>query len=200
MNTTALPKTRMKVPEFLAWAEAQPSGRYELVDGQIVAMAPERVRHNLVKGAVYLALVDAVRAAKLPCRVFTDGVGIVINDETVREPDASVQCGVEPNLDAMTLDAPLIVVEVASPSSERHDTHTKLIEYFSVGSIRHYLIVLPEKRVVVHYRRNDGGAIDIRIVRDGEIDLTPPGMSVPVADLLGPSSAGGAAANSSERG
>jgi hypothetical protein len=44
---------------------------------------------------------------------------------------------------------------------------------------------------VVHYRRNDGGAIDTRIGREGAIDLTPPGMGVPVADLLGPSSAGG---------
>jgi len=200
MSTTALPKTRMKVPEFLAWAEAQPRGRYELVDGEIVAMAPERVRHNLVKFAVARALDDAVRRAKLPCTVFTDGVGIVINDETVREPDASVQCGVEPNLDAMTLETPLIVVEVASPSSERHDTHAKLIEYFSIRSIRHYLIILPEKRVVVHHQRNDGGTIDTRIRRDGEINLTPPGMTVSVVALLGPSSAGAAAADSNERG
>ena len=123
--TIALPKQRMKVPEFLAWAEAQPQGRYELVNGEVVVMAPERVRHNLVKTAVFRALDNAVRAARLPCTVFTDGVGIVINENTVREPDASVQCGGELNLDSMTLDAPLIVVEVASPSSERHDTHAE---------------------------------------------------------------------------
>jgi hypothetical protein len=28
----------MKVPEFLAWAETQSEGRYELVDGEITAM------------------------------------------------------------------------------------------------------------------------------------------------------------------
>jgi Uma2 family endonuclease len=108
----------------------------------------------------------------------------------VREPDASVQCGGKLNLDAMTIDAPLIVAEVASPSSERLDTHGKLIEYFSVQSIRHYLVVLPEQDVVVHYRRSDGEAIDTRIGRDGVIDLTRPGMTVPVADLLGSSSPG----------
>jgi Uma2 family endonuclease len=188
--TIALPKQRMKVPEFLVWAEAQPQGRYELVNGEVVVMAPERVRHNLVKTAVFRALDNAVRAARLPCTVFTDGVGIVINENTVREPDASVQCGGELNLDSMTLDAPLIVAEVASPSSERHDTHGKLVEYFSVESIRHYLVVLPEQGVVVHYRRNDGGAIDTRIVRDGAIDLTPPGMTVSVVDLLGPTPPG----------
>jgi Uma2 family endonuclease len=196
--TIALPKQRMKVPEFLAWAEAQPQGRYELVNGEIVAMVPERLRHNLVKLAVARALGDAVKRANLPCTVFTGGVGIVINENTVREPDASVRCGGELNLDSMTLDAPLIVVEVASPSSERHDTHAKLVEYFSVRTIRHYLIVLPEQGVVVHYRRNDDGALDTHIVREGAIDLTPPGMDVSVADLLGPSSAGDASSN--ERG
>jgi len=188
--TIALPKQRMKVPEFLAWAEAQPQGRYELVNGEVVVMAPERVRHNLVKLAVARALGDAVKRANLPCTVFTDGVGIVINENTVREPDASVQCGGELNLDSMTLDAPLIVVEVASPSSERHDTHAKLVEYFLVQSIRHYLVVLPEQGVVVHYRRNDGGGVDTRIGREGALDLTPPGMTVSVVDLVGPSSSG----------
>ena len=57
---TALPKTRMTVTEFLAWASAQPRGRYELVRGEVVAMAPERARHNLVKFAVVRALGDAV--------------------------------------------------------------------------------------------------------------------------------------------
>jgi Uma2 family endonuclease len=140
----------MKVPEYLAWAEAQPQGRYELVNGEVVAMSPEQVRHNLVKLAVARALGDAVKRANLPCTVFTDGVGIIINENTVREPDASVQCGGKVNLDSMTIDAPLIVVEVASPSSERLDTHGKLVEYFSVQSIRHYLVVLPEQGVVVH--------------------------------------------------
>lgn len=33
---------RMSVAEFLAWASAQPRGRYELVRGEVVAMAPVR--------------------------------------------------------------------------------------------------------------------------------------------------------------
>jgi len=93
----------------------------------------------------------------------------------------------------MVLQAPLIVVE-ASPSSERVDTETKLVDYFSVASICHYLIVLPEQGVVVHHRREDGGTIETRIVREGDIALTPPGMTVPVAALLEPTIAGGAEA------
>lgn len=188
-------KPRMTVPEFLAWAEKQPDDkRYELVDGEIIAMAPERARHNLAKLAVAIALRDAVEAARLPCTVFTDGVTVAINGDTAREPDASVQCGVEVDLDSVIIEAPLIVVEVASPSTERDDAETKLVEYFSVASVHHYLIIYSEKGVVVHHRRDNDGDIATRILHDGEIALNPPGMAVPVAALLGPSAAGSAEA------
>ncbi len=147
-------------------------------------MAPERARHNLVKFAVARALDDAIKRAGLPCTVFTDGMTVIIDNETSREPDAAVQCGVAVDLDSMVLQAPLIVVEITSPSSERDDTGDKLVEYFSVPTIQHYLIVNPAKNVVVHHARSDGGTIATRILSDGEVGLTPPGMVVPVADLL----------------
>ena len=181
---TALPKTRMTVAEFLTWASAQPRGRYELVDGQVVAMAPERARHNLVKLAVARALDDAVRRAGLPCTVFTDGMTVVIDNKHSREPDAAIQCGVATDLDSMVLKAPLIVVEITSPSSERDDTGDKLVEYFSVATIQHYLIVNPAKKVVVHHARDEHGGIATRILSSGQLDLAPPGFSVPVRELL----------------
>jgi Uma2 family endonuclease len=51
----ALPKQRMDVDTFLAWAEGQP-GRFELVDGEVFAMAPERAGQALVKYATQTAL------------------------------------------------------------------------------------------------------------------------------------------------
>jgi Uma2 family endonuclease len=182
--TTQLKPRRMTVAEFLDWATAQPRGRYELVRGEVVAMAPERQRHLLVKGAVFAALREAVNRAGLPCTVFPDGATVVIDNEHAREPDAAVQCGVAGDLDSMVLEAPLIVVEVTSPSSERSDTDDKLVEYFSVPSIHHYLIVNPVKKVVIHHARSQHGDISTRIASSGVIDLTPPGMTVPVSELL----------------
>ena len=186
MNTVSLPKQRMKMPEFLAWANEQLDTNYELVNGEVVAMAPDRLRHNLVKFAAARALEDAVMAAGVPCTVFTDGVGVVINEDTTRIPDASVQCGVKLKPRSMVPEAPLIVVEVTSPSSEKEDLSAKLIDYNSVPSIRHYLVVLPEKRAILHHRRNDQGGWLTYIGRDGEIVLDPPGIKVPVAGLVGP--------------
>jgi Uma2 family endonuclease len=179
----AVPDHLMTSSEFIDWATRQPSGRYELVAGRVVAMAPERTRHNVAKIAVLLALREGVRRADIPCTVYTDGMTVVIDQHHSREPDAAVQCGPQPDPDALTLDAPVIVVEVVSPSSERDDTGSKLVEYFSVGSIQHYLIVNPEKRVVVHHRR-DRAEIRTRIAGEGELRLDPPGLVVSVTELL----------------
>jgi Uma2 family endonuclease len=184
--STAIPKSRMTVPQFLDWAVAQAPGRYELVAGTPVAMAPERNLHLLAKGAVFRALSEAVAMAGLDCTVLPDGATVVIDDETAREPDAAVQCGSLPDPDALTIDAPVIVVEVASPTSMRTDEDIKLVEYFSLPSIQHYLVLHPKRRAVVHHSRQGSGEIHTRILHDGAVDLTPPGFSVSVEALLGP--------------
>jgi Uma2 family endonuclease len=182
--TTQLKPRRMTVAEFLDWAMAQPRGRYELVQGEVVPMAPERALHNVIKLAVARALQDAVKRAGLPCTVYTDGMTVVIDDEHAREPDVAVECGVAFNPNTLILEAPLIVAEVTSPSSERDDTSEKLAEYFSVASIQHYLIINPTERTVTHHARGQGGTIAMHELIAGEIELTPPGMRVPVAELL----------------
>jgi Uma2 family endonuclease len=193
MNAPVLPKVRMKVDEFLAWSQRQPDDRYELVDGEIVAMTRDTVRHNQAKLAAACALQDAVRRARLPGVVFIDGIGVPIGERSLRMPDVLVLCGAEPDPEAVIIECPLIVVEVGSPSNERDHTGTKLVDYFSVASIRHYLIVFSEKRVVVHHQRHDVGNIDTRIAHDGDIVLNPPGMTVPFAALLGPPQKSGGA-------
>jgi Uma2 family endonuclease len=180
-------KIKMTAGDFLIWAQAQTEGRYELVDGEPVRMAPERAIHNKVKGRVFRVLEDAIERLGLNCEVFTDGMTVMVdgpNGHRAREPDAAVQCGVVQDLESTVLAAPVIVVEVTSPSNERDDTSAKLVEYFSVASVQHYLIVMPDKRVVVHHRRA-GEAIATVIVTAGELMLDPPGLKVPF-DALWP--------------
>ncbi len=183
MTTQSKPR-RMTVAEFLDWASTQPRGRYELVQGEVVAMAPERQRDVRVKGAVFPALGDAVARAGPPYTVFPDGATVEIDNDHSREPDAAVQANAAGNPDSVILDAPVIVVQVTSPSSERDDTGDKVVEYFSVPSIQHYLIVNPVEKLVIHHECSQGGGSVPSVVRSGEIDLTPPGITVPVAGLL----------------
>jgi len=182
---TAQLKPKMTVEEFIPWAMAQTSGRYELVQGEIVAMAPERAAHNRAKIAVFKALEAAVKRAGLPCEVFTDGMSVRVDRHNLREPDASIQCGKAVAPDQIVLDQPLLVVEVVSPSCERSDSGAKLAEYFGIISIKHYLILDPHKRVLIHHARGKDGAIETRVHTSGSIVLDPPGFELSVADVLG---------------
>ena len=79
----------MTVDEFLAWAEGQP-GRYELFNGVIYAVTPERAVHAETKYAVAKALGAAVVRAGLNCWVLPDGMTVRVDDDTAYEPDALV--------------------------------------------------------------------------------------------------------------
>jgi Uma2 family endonuclease len=182
MNVPAI--KRMTVPEFLAWAESQDKGRYELVRGEIVAMAPERAEHVRAKQRAVRSLEIAVARAGVACEAFVDGLAIVIDDETSYEPDALVNCGARIADNTMIAPHPVIAVEVLSPSTGNLDKTTKLADYFRVASLVHYLIVDLGRRHVLHYRRQLDGTIIVAIAKEGELVFDPPGITVPVDGLL----------------
>lgn len=183
MKASARNLPRMTVDEYLAWAEGKP-GRFELLNGEVIAMAPERARHSYLKGMAHRALADAIKRAKLLCIAFPDGMTVRVSDRTAYEPDAAVQCGKSVKWDKVTLDEPVIVVEVNSPSSEGLDAGEKLADYFRVPSIQHYLIVSPRRRAVIHHARGEGDLIHTRIVREGALRLDPPGLTLEFDELL----------------
>jgi Uma2 family endonuclease len=174
----------MNVPEFLSWADAQESGRYELVGGEIVAMAPERLEHVHAKRLIANALDAAIRRVGVACQAYVDGLGVAVDDHTVYIPDALVNCGDPGTRDTMIAPNPVIVAEVLSQSTEKFDLTTKLADYFRVGGLAHYIIVDPRKRHVLHYRRQSNGLILLAIVRDGDLVFDPPGITVATASFF----------------
>ena len=178
-------RARMTADEFVPWAMAQPEGcRYELVAGQVVAMAPERAGHNEGKGNVYIALRQAIRAAGLPCRAYTDGMAVRVDADTVYEPDALVRCGERLGPNVVEVVDPVILVEVISPSTHKVDTTQKLGDYFRIPSVRHYLIVNMSRRTVVHHERLADGTIRTGIAAAGSLALDPPSIELAVDSLF----------------
>ena len=167
--------------QFRRWCDAQPRGRYERVDGRIVAMAAERGAHLRVKAGVYTALKRAIAVAGIGCQALPDGATIETGDSDY-EPDAVVNCGEPMADDAVTAPNPVVVVEVLSPGTASTDTGGKLAGYFRVPSVAHYLIVHPTKRIVTHHRRH-GASIETLVVVGGPITMDPPGISITVEEL-----------------
>ena len=176
---SALPTGRLTVDEFLGWAASQP-GRYELFCGKVYALAPERAGHARIKYAVHKELERAIMQAGAPCHMLPDGMTVRIDSSTAHEPDALVYCGPRVADDDVEITNPIIVVEVLSPSTRHIDASAKLVSYFQVFSVQHYLIVDPEGRPTLHHRRQADGTILTRFVPQGTIMLDPPGLEVDV--------------------
>ncbi|MDX2290140.1 MAG: Uma2 family endonuclease [Hyphomicrobiaceae bacterium] len=168
--------TGLDVDAFLAWVNNRP-GRYELHDGAVFAMAPERLWHARMKYKVQRALDEGIEKAGLEGRMVPDGVAVHVSTSKWYEPDAMVYCGPEAPSDNLNILDPIILVEVASPSTERLDETFKLTGYFSVPSVQHYLIIYPEGPLVHHQRQGDGTLLT-RLVSSGPIRLDPPGIAL----------------------
>lgn len=73
--------------------------------------------------------------------------------------------------------------KVASPSTRRYDDSIKANDYFTLASVRHYLIVDPDGPAVVHRRRQEGSILK-STVHDGRLSLSLPGLDLTVAELF----------------
>jgi Uma2 family endonuclease len=183
---TALRKPAMTADDFVAWAARQ-SGKFELFDGFPRAMSPERVLHGDTKYRVARALDAAIAAAGAPCRFVLDSAAVRVDARNLYQPDALLYCGEPVPGDSLEIANPVVLVEILSPSTALIDLRDKLQAYFRIPSVRHYLIVDPDKRLVIHHARGEGELVQTRIVNEGTLQLEPPGIELVVGDLLVPS-------------
>jgi Uma2 family endonuclease len=178
---------RMTVGDFLAWSEEQPDdARYELVAGlPLRLMAPTNLRHAQIQSNASQALRRSLAEAGLPCRVYDAGPGVAIGREgdECRIPDVVVTCAATIDEASHLVPEPVLVVEVASPSTRLTDVNDKVEFYGRIVSVGHYLVIEQDRRRAVHYSRGESGGLEPRIVREGKIALHPPGVRLALDDL-----------------
>ncbi len=127
-EAAAEPALHMGREEYRTWAEQPPRGRFEPMNGIVVAMAPERSGHNQRKMLLWLALRRSVQQAGLSCPTYGDGMTIEVHDSDY-EPDVVLRCGPHLPDDAIAVPDPLVIAEVLSPSTSGIDRVWKLAEY-----------------------------------------------------------------------
>lgn len=176
---------RMTVDEYVVWSRRQFLGRYELIEGQVIQMNAECMGHMRAKSRIANALDRALKVTGLAGETCWDGMAVRIDDKSVHEPDAMLRLGELLPSDAMFVDDPLVVVEVLSPSTGPVDNGLKLANCFSLPSVRHYLVVDTTKEQVLHYVRDASGQPVMHPpVLSGDINLTPPGLVIALAEIF----------------
>ena len=179
---------RMTVDEFLRWSLEQESGRYELEQGRVVMQQSQNIGHLNTKGRLYDALRAAIRNSAAAVYALPDGATVRIPGERAYEPDALIAPLPMPPETSLEVPNPIAVFEVLSPSpsSIRRDLTSKLRGYGLLSCIQHYVIVDPHERSIFHFRREGAALVATDELTEGTLRLDPPGLEVPVADMLIP--------------
>lgn len=139
MSNAAQKVETMTAEDFIAWRAAQPCRDVELLDGEIVAMVRELRRHAVAKFAIG-SQIRAQLGPKDPCQTLVEGLGVRIADDTVFQPDVTVECGPRSADDQLSIDVAL-VVEVLSPSNSFAAMLRRVDRYFTLPSLKAALFV-----------------------------------------------------------
>ena len=135
------PPSRMTVDEFLAWDSGDHSGRrWQLVDGEPVAMAPARQNHGAIQSEMAYLLISHLRERGSMCRVITEP-GVIPRvgaSDNWRIPDLGVTC--EPPKDTVAVEEPVLLIEILSPNNYA-ETRANVWAYTTLPSVQEILIL-----------------------------------------------------------
>lgn len=156
----ALPKKKdaYTFADYLAW---DGEGRIEIMDGQLIMMAPPSRIHQEISGALFAQLYNfldgkkcRVYAAPFAVRLFEESDSTPEDIQTVFEPDISVVCEMDKLDEHGCIGAPDMIVEILSPSTLKHDLFFKMQRYRQAG-VKEYWVVSPNEKTVTVYTLED---------------------------------------------
>ncbi|MGH7232788.1 MAG: Uma2 family endonuclease [Nitrospiraceae bacterium] len=161
--------------DYSDYAGIPPDGkRYEILEGELFVTPAPTPLHQRVSKRLQRQLESYFEGRSLG-EVFDAPIDVILTTQDVVQPDLIVvtettqisQRGIE--------GAPLLVVEILSPSTRDHDRITKARRYAQLG-VRHYWLVDPEIPRMECYRAESGRYV-LLVQGEDAASLTHPDFS-----------------------
>jgi Uma2 family endonuclease len=177
----ALPQRQWTSPaEYLA-AERKAETKHELIDGDVYAMSGVSLSHWQIVSNLSAALSFLLRGKD--CSAGSSDLRVRIPAlEAYLYPDVIVVCDKPEFVDDRhdTLENPLLLAEVLSPSTQRFDQRVKLQHYMKIESLRTYLIIAQDAVHIQHLEKH-GEDWHISVYDSLEQSLSLPSLDVVIA-------------------
>ena len=158
----------MTLVEFLRWEDGTDT-RYELIGGFPVAMAPPARAHGMLCARLG-GMIDAALRSRRPCSAQTEaGIARPDRDDTYYVADLAVTCSPYQRGEQLVKD-PILIVEILSPGTERHDRRIKLPAYRAIDSVNEILLIDSES-LYAEILRREGDRWITELVRGGDATL-----------------------------
>ena len=176
--------------DILSWDE---DVRAEIIDGELYMMSPPLRKHQEVLFELAAQIRDFLKDKT--CKVFIApfGVRLFENNEdtpdkvdTLVEPDIVVVCDKNKLDDYGCKGAPDLVIEILSPSNERHDKLIKL-NLYQRAKVREYWIVDPRNCIIEVLLPDENGKLTITEVysrKDKAAVTVLPGCEIDLSSVF----------------
>ena len=149
--------------DYLA-AEQTSDIKHEWLEGVVYAMGATTLEHSRLAGNVHTALNNALRGNG--CTVYPEGATVYVADRLGARPDVTLLCEraqtravLDKNgkVSAEALLNPVAIVEVLSDSTEAYDRGKKFGHYRRIPSLKEYVLVSRDDRLIEVFRPNAAG-------------------------------------------
>lgn len=167
---------------FLEWEARQPE-RFELACGVVRLMAGGSEDHDRISGNIFAAL--RIRLRGTPRSAHFSNLKVLSRAaDAVMYPDVFVRCGPREG-GRVAVDDPVLVVEVLSESTAKHDLTRKRLAYEAIPSLRRIVYVsTDEPRLDLRVRDASGTWRDDALEGlDASLALPELGLTLPLAEI-----------------
>ena len=176
-------KTLLTAEEFYLFC-CQNDGWYELVDGEVVELAPPNDEHGSTSLNVGYAFKGYSRRHGVGEARVETGYTLRTGPDTVRGPDVSFvfHPRVEGRGRGFPTGAPDFAVEVVSPSDTASEMARRVADYLAAGTQRVWVVYPVSRRALIH--RADGSVVSYEgddVITDEEL---LPGFSLPLSEIF----------------
>jgi Uma2 family endonuclease len=178
-------KKTYTVEEYLE-LEAKSESRHEFYYGNLFEMPGTTILHNEL--CIALLLILKSKLSKQEYRVLVESVKVRVKQEDVfLYPDVVVAPLSENPETGYILSQPILIAEVLSDSTRRYDSTDKFIQYRKIESLQYYLLVEPEKQVVIFYEKAPDGDWVSKTYTENEEEVKLPllNATIRIGDIYG---------------
>lgn len=187
--------SKLTFDEYLNYSD-NTDNRYELIDGELIALPPESEPNNFIANYLFFYLASSGLVPLRLIKTHNCEVQVAVlrpGDAANRYPDLII---LEPEHIPLTATRltitfdmlpPRLVVEVVSPGrlGRDRDYERKRAQYAARG-IAEYWVIDPIEQVVTVLRLEDGQYVEVGVFRDGEAIVSPmfPQLSLTVQQIF----------------
>lgn len=157
------------------------SERFELIDGELVAMAPSGAAHESVVSRLAMIFGNFFEGSK--CTVYGSNLAVQLDEFSFLMPDLSVVCDQSKIVKERCFGGPELVVEVLSRSTRAYDLGEKKDFYRDCGVKEFWSVDLTKK--CVRIENFEFGSVNEFVLGDVAASVQFRGLEVEVARVFG---------------